>query len=1330
MKTRHAAYLISLLLIVLILLTPLGNAFTHFSNRSHTIPQQSTPLSEKHNYHPYYKTKHILQHQIRNHWYHQRATDENSTLISDTDNDRVIEINDNGEILWQKSSLNSPFDSERLDNNNTLICETYQDRVIEINSEGEIIWQKTRLNKPYDAERLENGNTLICNRNNQSVIEITSEGVEVWNITDLGWPADAERLENGNTLIADTYNDQIIEVDSSKTTVWSHTGLNRPYDAERLENGNTLIADTYNNKIIEVDSSGNEVWVYTNLNRPYDCERLQNGNTLITDRDNHRIIEVTAEKEIIWDTSNIGVSLLFPTDAEYISHNRKPIADTNGPYLGYTDTPITLNGSQSYDPDGDIILYEWDFDGDGTYDWDSPITGIVNHTYNIPGIYTAILRVTDSDDATDTNSTSVTIYQSGMTHDVLISDSDNDRVVYVENNKNEWWSQLFNTPFDAKWLHHGKMLISETYQNRVIIINFTGDILWEQTGLNHPYDAEEMNNSNILITDRNNERIIEVKRTTQNIIWTSEDYPDELNLSFPSDAEELPFNELLITDTYHDRVIIFNKTTESITWNSDDYSFELSRPTDAELLTNNNILITDQANNRIIEVNTTTNSITWNTDDFGMIFDHPFDAERTSVNTTLIVDRDNHRVLELYKNGSIKWMYTALHYPTNIEPVPRNYLNILINGSGNVTKNRNLINYAFNETVTLTAIPADNETLFIKWTGDLNSTDNPINITMNTSKNVTAHFNQKGYVLNITTVGNGTVQKDPDQETYLYNTTVTLTALPAPGWVFSHWTGDDINGSTENPETITMNESKNITAQISRHTLILDGYCMYNDTKPVTNLTVTIHNLNTSMRWNATTEGDYYHLILSIPADVTTNHTLRYIAKDNTTWINVTDSTVTQNEIDTQHKQTNLTLNEYYLDLVDFPMYLAEDNHPRYNESQLCGAAAAQMNLNYMWWNQTQHDACPLTYDNQTQLYEQGQQNNSNTTLPYLDAHGMLSLLQDKKPAPSKEYGYHFQISHNTSLTGTLADICYWINYKAGIKPGHPLHVPGAVPTYGDYTNWMSIRGIHTSEDPEEALNYNVYGLWVNDPHPTGIGENTYKTAQEWNQTYFYPITVTDDPYYGEYIAVVEPPEHVQPHAFLHPSSPRYTFKKDPNVPLRLTSESHTIQAVSDSRIIKAAIEGVSEQLLPYSPQLEHILDTSYPARPLYVSNLHNPKHNYYIIPFKHTPTSFIPRTPHQQPQQKTRFAILINAADGHFKEASWVETPVSYLTLTQHDALQITFDTLESMGYTPDEISSRSITITRIYRQNSPYYPEWQIQLPTLNLTFYVDQEGNITTI
>ena len=91
-----------------------------------------------------------------------------------------------------------------------------------------------------------------------------------------------------------------------------------------------------------------------------------------------------------------------------IPPNKDPVADASEgePYEGLVDDEITFDGSSSYDPDGEIVEWFWDF-GDGTTE-----TGVtVTHSYPDPDIYFVELMVTDDDGATDYYGTSVVINQ-------------------------------------------------------------------------------------------------------------------------------------------------------------------------------------------------------------------------------------------------------------------------------------------------------------------------------------------------------------------------------------------------------------------------------------------------------------------------------------------------------------------------------------------------------------------------------------------------------------------------------------------------------------------------------------------------------------------------------------------------------------------------------------------------------------------------------------------------------------------------------------------------------------------------------------------------------
>ena len=100
-----------------------------------------------------------------------------------------------------------------------------------------------------------------------------------------------------------------------------------------------------------------------------------------------------------WFKSAKITGTIIPTIVE------QPIAaftySPRSPLVGKT---FTLNASASYDPDGTIVGYAWDF-GDGISD-----TGeITTHTYAAADTYTVTLTVTDDDGLTDTATKDVTV---------------------------------------------------------------------------------------------------------------------------------------------------------------------------------------------------------------------------------------------------------------------------------------------------------------------------------------------------------------------------------------------------------------------------------------------------------------------------------------------------------------------------------------------------------------------------------------------------------------------------------------------------------------------------------------------------------------------------------------------------------------------------------------------------------------------------------------------------------------------------------------------------------------------------------------------------------
>ncbi|MBF8965781.1 InlB B-repeat-containing protein, partial [Pontibacter sp. FD36] len=113
-------------------------------------------------------------------------------------------------------------------------------------------------------------------------------------------------------------------------------------------------------------------------------------------------------------------------------------------------------------------------------------------------------------------------------------------------------------------------------------------------------------------------------------------------------------------------------------------------------------------------------------------------------------------------------------------------------GDGTVAKTPSQETYDAGSAVSLTATPATGYR-FAGWGGDASGTANPLTVTMDGDKAVTATFEAipaSEYSLAVSTTGGGAVSKSPDRATYTAGSAVSLTATPAAGYRFAGWGGD------------------------------------------------------------------------------------------------------------------------------------------------------------------------------------------------------------------------------------------------------------------------------------------------------------------------------------------------------------------------------------------------------------------------------------------------------------------------------------------------------------------------------------------------------------
>lgn len=275
---------------------------------------------------------------------------------------------------------------------NTLIADQFNNRVIEVDRQGNIVWHfglgpadfsPASIIGTNDAQRVgdltlmagtgtpggqpeapncmnpsgcPDNRVLLVDRGGSIIWQYGQFGVAGSGPDQLNVPVQNTWLPNRHVLITDQANERIIEVDvDTKAIVWQYgtTGvsgngpnqLNNPNCAELLENGHILICDENNNRAIEVTHTtpATIVWQYgsgnPSVNEPVSgvafASRLKNGHTLITDSNHARIVEIDRNKNVVWeyftcsgaDCTIRGGTGPLPTRAVRLSHGHTLISD-------------------------------------------------------------------------------------------------------------------------------------------------------------------------------------------------------------------------------------------------------------------------------------------------------------------------------------------------------------------------------------------------------------------------------------------------------------------------------------------------------------------------------------------------------------------------------------------------------------------------------------------------------------------------------------------------------------------------------------------------------------------------------------------------------------------------------------------------------------------------------------------------------------------------------------------------------------------------------------------------------------------------------------------
>jgi|GEM_PF-2804692 len=272
------------------------------------------------------------------------------------------------------------------------------------------------------------------------------------------------------------------------------------------------------------------------------------------------------------------------------------------------------------------------------------------------------------------------------------------------------------------------------------------------------------------------------------------------------------------------------------------------------------------------------------------------------------------------------------------------------------------------------------------------------------------------------------------------------------------------------------------------------------------------------------------------------------------------------------------------------------------------GAACLKIVLDYEGFNEY----------TQTQLHNYAVAHNiSNDHNLAPDPTGMYLTMNNYKLSSS----YNYSALKATTRSAAYSNICYWMSYKVpGVSP-RPEQMPAMLPLNGGYRDWVVVNGYSATGNPHGTDSYTINGFWITDPDISGLGKNLYMTAADVNN-YYLPISSADS-YNGYYVYVAEPPVGLMATATV--AAPKAYNGFDG----------------SKKSIIKAALKGVADNKLNQNNNFKSAFANANAGTPVLVTQNGQ---SYYVVPFIKG--------------SGCTAAVIINAANGAFRQASYSDTP------------------------------------------------------------------------
>ncbi|ODS39673.1 MAG: hypothetical protein A7315_02965 [Candidatus Altiarchaeales archaeon WOR_SM1_79] len=358
--------------------------------------------------------------------------DSDGTIYAGGLNNGLFAINPDGTEKWHAIPGSDISYSPAIGAEGTIYVPVRDYNLYAINPDGIVKWVFTTINGHVGSPAIDYDGTIYIGSSDHKLYAINPDGTEKWNTTSGDMIQAAPAIGLDGTIYVGSKDSNLYAISPNGVEIWRFTAGKAIcwQSSPAIGSDGTIYVGSNDYNLYAINPNGTEKWRFSANSQIQSAPAIGSDGTIFFGSDDFNLYTINPDGSKKWHFTtgwNIhsspaigsdGTIYIGSIDSKLYAINEgatPPTADAGpGQTVNEGDT-VQFDGSSSYDPDGTIETYEWDFDSSDGLWWETGATPDATgptpiHIYGDDSLFIATLRVTDNDNLSATDTCNITVH--------------------------------------------------------------------------------------------------------------------------------------------------------------------------------------------------------------------------------------------------------------------------------------------------------------------------------------------------------------------------------------------------------------------------------------------------------------------------------------------------------------------------------------------------------------------------------------------------------------------------------------------------------------------------------------------------------------------------------------------------------------------------------------------------------------------------------------------------------------------------------------------------------------------------------------------------------